>query len=63
MTRAETIAAIKQEYGPADDFFCDCEQVPECQSCTVLWLLQEMAYLNARLEVALDLVGLLNEGL
>lgn len=51
MTRAETLAAIKQDYHPADDLFCDCEEVPHCQSCTVLWLLQEIEYLNARLDV------------
>lgn len=54
MTRAETLAEIKREYGPADDLFCDCERVPSCQSCTVLWLLQDNDYLNAQIAVSRD---------
>lgn len=47
MTRAETLAAIKEETSLGGEFeWCDCERISECPRCAIAWLLQEIEYLQ-----------------
>lgn len=57
MTRAETLAAIKENLAiwtswNGGTHWDDCVTDPRHRECAIAWLLQEIEYLNAKIDAA-----------